>query len=290
MFRALVRSLRPVQWVKNLFVLAPLVFAHRLDDPLLLRHAALAFALFCAAASAVYLFNDLRDREADRNHPAKRHRPIASGALPVGVAAAASAVLGFGALAGAMALGRGFALLVGFYVALNLLYSTTLKHVVILDVMSIASGFVVRVLAGAAAIGVAVSNWLLLCGGFLSLFLAFAKRRHELTLLDGNGGERRKVLDEYSVPFVDQMMSVVTAATLLSYALYTVSPETAAKLGTPHLIWTIPMVLYGIYRFLFLLYQRPSERDPTAAILSDWPSLVNFALWAAVVVGLIYWR
>jgi 4-hydroxybenzoate polyprenyltransferase len=285
---ALVRSLRPAQWVKNLFVLAPLVFAHRLDDPRLLERAALAFALFCAAASAVYLFNDLRDREQDRLHPTKSRRPIASGALAAPLAVAVALALGLGALGGAFWLGRRFALLLAFYLALNLLYSTTLKHVVILDVMSIAAGFVLRVLAGAAAIAVAVSNWLLLCGGFLALFLAFAKRRHELAAASGVAAAQRRVLDQYSVTFLDQMINVVTASTLLAYALYTVAPETAERVGTPHLLWTIPFVLFGIFRFLYLLYQRPSEQDPTAAILGDWPFLANFALWAGLVVGLIY--
>ena len=286
---ALVRSLRPAQWVKNLFVLAPLVFAHRLADLRLLERSLAAFGLFCAAASAVYLFNDLRDREQDRRHPLKSRRPIASGALSGPLASVVALCLGVGALAGALALGRTFALFVAVYLAINLLYSALLKHVVILDVMSIAAGFVVRVLAGAAAIAVEVSNWLLLCGGFLSLFLAFAKRRHELALAEGAASSQRKVLEHYSVTFVDQMINVVTASTLISYALYTVAPETAERLGTPWLVWTIPFVLYGIFRFLYLLYQRPSEDETTSAILRDGPFIANFVLWGAMVVGLIYW-
>lgn len=281
--------MRPAQWVKNLFVLAPLVFAHRLDDLRQLERAALAFALFCAAASAVYLFNDLRDLEQDRQHPLKSRRPIPSGALPIPFAAAAAFVLAGGALGASFALGRPFALLLAFYVTLNVLYSTTLKHVVILDVMSIAAGFVVRVLAGAAAIGVAVSNWLLLCGGFLALFLAFAKRRHELALAANDAALQRRVLEHYSLTFLDQMINVVTASTLLSYALYSVAPETAERLGTTRLVWTIPFVLFGIFRFLYLLYQRPSERNPTERILVDPPFVINFALWGALVVALIYW-
>lgn len=289
MLGALVRSLRPPQWVKNLFVLAPLVFAHRLDDLPLLERASLAFAIFCAAASAVYLFNDILDRDADRRHPLKRLRPVASGELPLAAAGGAALTLGFGAMSSALLLGRPFALFVAFYMVLNLLYSTTLKHAVILDVMSIASGFVVRVLAGAAAIAVEVSSWLLLCGGFLALFLAFAKRRHELMLPPDDALGHRRVLEQYSTTFLDQMINVVTASTLVAYSLYAVSAETTARLGTPHLIWTIPMVLFGIFRFLYLLYQRPSERNPTEAILRDAPFLVNFALWGATVVGLIYW-
>jgi 4-hydroxybenzoate polyprenyltransferase len=288
MLSALVRSLRPAQWSKNLFVLAPLVFAHRADDPATLERALAAFALFCAASSAAYLFNDLRDREQDRNHPLKSRRPIASGALPVPVAGGAALALGAGALAAAPALGRAFALALGAYVALNLLYSFAFKHIVIVDVMSIAAGFVLRILGGAAAIAVAVSSWLVLCGSFLALFLAFSKRRHELTLLERGAADQRKVLADYSVGFLDQMINVVTASTLVAYALYAAAPETAERLGTPHLLWTVPMVLYGIFRFLYLLHRGGEPRNPTEAILTDPPFLVNFALWSAVVVALIY--
>lgn len=282
------RSLRPAQWVKNLFVLAPVVFAHRLDDPALLARVALAFALFCAASSAVYLFNDLRDREQDRLHPVKARRPIASGDLPVSVAAAASLVLAGGALAGAWTLGRPFTLVLGGYLLLNLLYTIALKHIVILDVMSIAAGFVLRVLGGAAAIGVVVSSWLVLCGTFLALFLAFSKRRHELMLMADEARAQRKVLAEYSPVFLDQMINVVTASTLISYALYTVAPETVERLGTRHLVWTLPLVLFGIFRFLYLLYQRPDQRNPTETILRDVPFIANMALWGLLVLALIY--
>lgn len=288
MLIALVRSLRPTQWVKNLFVLAPIVFAHRADDPRLLARAAAAFALFSLAASAIYLVNDLRDREADRRHPVKARRPIASGALPPGVAATAAAALGLGAIAGAALLGGRFAAVLAGYVTLNLLYSLAIKHIVILDVMSIAAGFVLRVLGGAAAIDVSISRWLILCGSFLALFLAFAKRRHELMLLSDDAADQRKVLAEYSPLFLDQMINVVTASTVVSYALYAASSETAERLGTPHLLWTVPMVLYGIFRFLFLLYQRDDQRNPTETIVHDPPFLANFALWSAVVVWLLY--
>jgi 4-hydroxybenzoate polyprenyltransferase len=288
MLSALVRSLRPAQWVKNLFVLAPVVFAHRLEDPEPLAHAALAVAIFCAASSAVYLVNDLRDREQDRLHPLKRRRPIASGALPAGVATAAALVLGGGALAAGLLLGPPFTLALGGYLVLNLLYSAALKHIVILDVMSIAAGFVLRVLGGAAAIGVEVSSWLVLCGTFLALFLAFSKRRHELMLMAEGAVHQRRVLADYSPVFLDQMINVVTASTVVCYALYAASAETAARLGTKRLIWTVPLVLFGIFRFLYLLYQRPAERNPTETILRDLPFLANMVLWGAVVVALIY--
>jgi 4-hydroxybenzoate polyprenyltransferase len=288
MLAALLRSLRPAQWVKNLFVLAPLVFAHRLEDPGPLARSALAFLIFCAASSAVYLVNDLRDREQDRLHPVKARRPIASGALSPGIAALAAAILGAGSLAGALGLGPAFGVALGAYLGLNLLYSVALKHIVILDVMSIAAGFVLRVLGGAAAIGVAVSSWLVLCGTFLALFLAFSKRRHELMLLSDAAVAQRKVLADYSPVFLDQMINVVTASTVVSYALYTVAPETTARLGTRHLVWTLPLVLFGIFRFLYLLHQRPGTRNPTESILTDVPFLVNMALWGAVVLVLIY--
>jgi len=288
MLLALLRSLRPAQWAKNAFVLAPLVFAHRLEEPRQLAAAALAFVAFCAASSAVYLVNDLADREQDRQHPVKRLRPIASGALPVPAAWVAALALAAAAALAATRLDPLFGACLAAYVALNLLYTFSLKHIVILDVMSISAGFVLRVMAGAAAIGVVVSSWLLLCTTFVALFLAFSKRRHELMLLAASAANQRRVLDQYSPTFLDQMINVTTASTVICYALYAVAPETAAKLGTPYLIATLPLVLYGIFRFLFLLYQRPGPRNPTEAILRDPPFLANLALWAGLVVALVY--
>ena len=280
--------MRPAQWVKNLFVFVPLVFAHRLDRLDLALRSAAAFAAFCAAASAVYLLNDLRDREADRLHPVKCRRPIAAGQLGAGPAIAAALGLTAVALALALRLGRGFLICLAIYLALNVLYSLALKRLVILDVMTIALGFVLRVEAGALAIAVEVSSWLLLCTTFVALFLGFAKRRHELALQPQSGTGTRSVLEHYNLTFVDQMINVVTASTIVSYALYTVDPGTAARLGTPHLIVTVPLALYGIFRFLFLLYQRPDRQSPTDAILHDPPFLINLALWGLAVVFLIY--
>lgn len=285
---ALLRSLRPAQWAKNAFVLAPLVFAHRLEDPRLLASAALAFVAFCAASSAVYLVNDLADREQDRQHPVKRLRPIASGALSAAVATGAAALLAGVAALLSVGLGAGFAAALASYFALNLLYTFWLKHIVILDVMSISASFVLRVLGGAAAIAVEVSSWLALCTTFVALFLAFSKRRHELMLLADTAASQRRVLDQYSPTFLDQMINVTTASTVICYALYAVAPETAAKLGTRYLIFTLPLVLYGIFRFLYLLYQRPGPRNPTEAILRDAPFLANILLWAGLVVALVY--
>ncbi len=274
--------------MKNGFVLAPVVFAHRLDRAAAAAAAALAFAAFCAASSAVYLVNDLKDRDQDRRHPVKRRRPIASGELPAGIAGLAAILLLAAAAALAVRLGAGYSLCLAGYVALNLLYSLALKHVVILDVMTIALGFVLRVLAGARAVEVQVSSWLILCTIFVALFLGFSKRRHELAQAPESNAGTRRVLEHYSLPFLDQMINVVTASTVVAYALYTASPETQAKLGSDRLIYSVPLVLFGIFRFLFLLYRRDDERSPTDAILHDPPFLLNLALWGAVVLALIY--
>jgi 4-hydroxybenzoate polyprenyltransferase len=284
----LVRSLRPHQWAKNSFVLAPLVFARALGDFESVQRALLAFAAFCCIASAVYLVNDLRDREADRRHPLKKHRPLAAGTLPVAVAVIAALVLAGAAAAIAYSLSPRVLTVIAVYAVLNLLYSTVLKHVVILDVMIVAVGFVLRVLAGGAAIGVAVSSWLVLCTIFLSLFLAFSKRRHEIMLLAHDAAEQRKVLSSYNPAFLDQMINVVTASSVVCYALYAIAPQTTEKYHTEYLVYTIPLVLFGIFRYLYLMYQAKDARSPTDAILSDAPFLVNLVLWTAAVLWIVY--
>jgi len=288
----LFRSLRPAQWSKNVFVLAPATFAGSLLDRGTLEASAIAFLAFCAAASAVYLFNDLRDREQDRRHPRKRLRPVASGALGAVPAAATGAALAAAALIAAWTLNRETALLVGLYLLANLLYSLWLKEIVIVDVMVLASGYVIRVVVGAAAVGVTVSAWLLLCTVFLSLFLGFSKRRHELVLLPDDAGEQRAVLDHYSPTFLDQMMNVVTASTLLSYALYTTADETVMRFGDYGLVWTVPFVLFGIFRYLYLIHKadNPKQRNPTELLLYDVPFLVNVGLYALAVFLIVYLR
>jgi 4-hydroxybenzoate polyprenyltransferase len=288
--RPLLRSLRPAQWAKNLFVLAPAVFGGRLLDEGIAIRVALALVAFCFVSSAVYLINDIRDREEDRNHPLKRHRPLAAGTLTVPVAVAAVAVLAGVAAVISVDLGLRFGLILAGYLLLNLLYTLWLKHMVILDVMSISMGFVLRVEAGAVASQVAGSRWLFLCTIFLALFLAFSKRRHEITLLAGAAPGQRRVLDQYSPAFLDQMINVVTASSVVSYALYAVAPETVQKYNTYDLVYTIPMVLYGIFRYLYLMYQRPEERNPTEAIFRDPPFLINMLLWGAAVVWIVYFR
>jgi 4-hydroxybenzoate polyprenyltransferase len=279
--------MRPQQWVKNLFVLAPVAFAHRLLEVDSLLRAGLAFALFCAASSAVYLLNDLRDSDADRHHPLKRLRPIASGALSPTTAAILAVFLAAIALAGGLYLGLHFTLVVVLYMVLNLLYSWRLKHVVILDVMILGLGFVFRVEAGAAAVSVHVSAWILLCTIFLALFLAFSKRRHELTLLSETAADQRRVLDHYSPLFLDQMINVVTASTVISYSLFAMDPSSVERHGRG-LVYTVPLVLFGIFRYLYLVYQRADHRNPTESLLTDPPFLVNILLWGLTVGWILY--
>ena len=280
--------MRPRQWTKNVFVLAPLVFSQSLSDPGALARAALAFVAFCMAASAVYLFNDLRDREEDRRHPLKKLRAIASGRVQPATAGTAAAVLAAGALACGASLGASVAAIVAVYLTLNALYSWGLKAVAILDVLVLSLGFVLRVLGGGEAIGVAVSAWLLLCTIFVSLLLAVAKRRHELILLADGASDQRRVLDHYSPLLLDQMINVVTAGSVLAYALYSISPETVERFQTRYLVYTIPFVLFGIFRFLYLVYQGTSDLNPTESMLKDAPFLLNLALWAATVTSIIY--
>lgn len=284
----LLRSLRPAQWAKNLFVLAPLVFGHGLLSATALLRGIGAFVAFCAASSLVYLVNDIRDREEDRRHPLKRHRPIAAGTLSVPAALTAAAVLLGAAAVLAVWLGPEFSLILGVYLVLNLFYTFGFKRVVILDVMTLSMGFVLRVLGGGAAVGVAVSSWLLLCTIFLALFLAFSKRRHELILLEGSAAEQRAVLSQYSPGFLDQMINVVTASTVIAYALYAISPETEEKYDTRYLVYTVPLVLFGIFRYLYLTYQETDRRNPTEAILTDLPSVINVVVWALAVLWIVY--
>jgi 4-hydroxybenzoate polyprenyltransferase len=284
----LLYSLRPRQWTKNLFVFGALVFAQKLGDSGAVIKATIAFVIFCALSGAVYLINDVLDREQDRRHPLKATRPIASGALGVPVAVAAAAVLAAAALGAAGTLGLAFFAVAAAYLVLQLAYSTFLKHIVILDVLTIAAGFTLRAVGGGAAIMVPVSHWLVLCTALLALFLALSKRRHELVLLAGTATEHRRILEDYSPYLLDQMISVVTASTLISYAFYTISPETTQKFGTPLLSLTIPFPLYGIFRYLYLVHQKDLGGSPSDLLLADRPLLATTALWAIAVVLIIY--
>jgi 4-hydroxybenzoate polyprenyltransferase len=284
---AVIVSLRPRQWVKNLFVFAGLIFSQQLFTPQAWR-AVVAFALFCGLSGAVYLLNDVADAEKDRLHPVKRRRPVAAGALPRGAALAVGLLLLAGSLALSFGLGSRFGLVALGYGILLTAYSVWLKHLVILDVLTVAVGFVLRAVAGAVAVDANISGWLLICTVLIALFLALGKRRHEYLTLHGDAAAHRPILAEYSEGFIDQMIAVVTASTVTAYALYTMSPETVAKFHTRLLPLTLPFVLYGIFRYLYLLYRRELGGNPSDLVLSDRALLVNTVLWIATLLALIY--
>lgn len=283
-------EMRPWQWVKNLFVLTPLLFSKNLFAPVAVGQALAALILFCLISSSVYLLNDVKDCEQDRLHPQKRHRPLATGELSPEVALGAMVALLFFALAGAAMLSKTLVLVVFSYWLINLLYSAWLKHQVILDVFALAAGFVLRVMGGAVAIQVEMSHWLLLCTTLLALFLGFGKRRHELVLLGEEAEDHRQVLGEYNPGFLDMMIGVVSASTVMSYALYTVSEETVRKFNTRGLLLTLPFVLYGIFRYLYLVYHKNGGGDPTQSLLSDRPLVITLCLWATVAAVILYWK
>lgn len=285
---SLLLALRPRQWTKNLIVFAGLIFGERLLDPAAVAHAAVAFGVFCLLSGVVYLVNDIRDREADRLHPTKSRRPIASGDLTVGAALTAAVVLGAVALAVAFRLSPEFGGVGLTYLALLIVYSLWLKHLVILDVLTLSLGFVFRTWGGATAVGVVMSHWLLLLALLGALFLALCKRRAEIVALASGARHHRPSLAEYSPPLLDQMISVVAASTLLAYALYTIDPETVRRFGTDRLIWTLPFPLYGIFRYLYLVHQRDGGGDPSEVLLSDRPVLGCVALWGAAIILLVY--
>jgi 4-hydroxybenzoate polyprenyltransferase len=284
----LTRLLRPEQWLKNLLVFAALIFSKHLFLADSVGKAVLAFASFCLLASASYVLNDVRDAAKDRLHPVKQTRPLAAGRISPGAAATLAAGLAALALALAVPLGREFVEIVVAYAVLQLAYSFALKNFVILDVMTIATGFVLRAAAGGVAIAVEVSPWLIICTFLLALFLGFSKRRQELMLLEGMAAAHREALREYSPYFLDQMISVVTASTVLAYAIYTVSPEVREKLHTESLYLTIPFVLYGIFRYLYLVHQREGGGNPTRELLTDRPLWVNVTLWIGTAIWLLY--
>lgn len=282
----LIKLLRPHQWLKNGFVLVGLLFGHAWNDPVKLAQAAAAFAAFCLLASAVYVMNDLIDREQDRQHPRKKFRPLAAGTISV------QAALGLGMLC---LLGGSFIALrwsgsapwlFFIYLTMNVAYCLGLKHVVILDVFIIAAGFMLRILAGTLGLDIAPSHWLLLCGLMVTLFLGFAKRRAELNALASDNAGHRRVLEHYTVPMLDQFIAIAASGTVISYAIYTVSAETVAMHGTRGLIATVPLVLYGVLRYLWRLHRQGGGGDPALELLTD-PHLIVAALgWLAVVLVL----
>ncbi len=280
--------MRPGQWIKNLFIFAGLIFSGNLFHPEILIRVGKGFVLFSLAASSIYIFNDIIDLEYDRAHPEKKYRPLAAGLLSVPAAYAGAIVLAAAGLILALTLDQVFFAILLSYLIINFAYTIKIKKMVILDIMCIASGFVLRVLAGTELAEVFPSDWLILCTIMLSLFLGFSKRRHELVVTGTDALSHRKVLGEYSLSFLDQMIAVATACTLMSYALYTVSPQTVFRFGTRNLLFSISFVIYGIYRYLYLIHQKNRGGNPTRELVSDLPLLINALLWALLVVLIIY--
>jgi len=287
-FVHILSSMRIQQWIKNFFIFAALIFSGNLFilKDFLLTTA--GFILFSLLASGVYIFNDIIDIEHDRNHPLKSHRPLPSGKLSKSIALISSLVLILLSITVSFILKTQFAVILLIYLIINVWYSYHLKNVVILDVMTIAAGFVLRVVSGAVIIDVPTSEWLIICTILLSLFLGFSKRRHELLILENSANSHRSVLQDYSPYFLDQMIGIVTATTVMSYALYTISEETIRKFGTKNLIYTVPFVLYGIFRYLYLVHKKEKGGNPTKLMLTDIPLLLNVILWIIVAIIIIY--
>jgi 4-hydroxybenzoate polyprenyltransferase len=287
MIKALFKAMRPRQWIKNFLIFAALVFDQQLThiDPLL--RTVLGFLLLCLGSSTVYLINDLADLEQDRNHPVKRHRPIAAGELPVSTAILVSAAMFILAVGAGFALETYFGVVLLGYMLLNLLYSFWLKHVPIIDVLILATGFLLRVAAGVVLITVQrFSPWLYMCTTLLALFIGFGKRRAEMVLLADNANSHRRVLDGYTIPFLDQLMIIVSGTTIVAYSLYTFFAE---NLPDNHLMMlTIPFVLYGIFRYLHLVNVENAGGAPEEIVLTDWPLLVTFILWGLTAVAILY--
>jgi len=287
MLISILESFRPKQWIKNLFVFAVLIFSRNLSNAQLLNKTIEAFVIFCLLSSACYLVNDIVDIRNDQRHPVKSKRPIPSGRLPIGVAI----IIAF--LLFAISLGWAFRISLPYfnitlaYALLQLLYSFALKKLLIVDGLSIAAGFVIRMVAGAVVINMDISKWIYICTIFLSLFIAFCKRRAEMTTLE-EPELYRKTLQGYSPYLLDQMISALSASTLIAYTLYTLSEETVTKIGSQNLIFTVPFVLYGIFRYLYLVHQKQEGGEPENIILADKPLLADILLWGAVVVMILY--
>jgi 4-hydroxybenzoate polyprenyltransferase len=284
----IVKSLRIQQWTKNFFVFAPLIFSQNVFDMPLLARTFLAFFLFCILSGAAYLLNDIQDLEEDKLHPVKSERPLASGSLKKNHALIACVFLVLAGLGGAYLLNLHFFIALLGYFILQIAYSGWLKHVVIVDVLVIAAGYLIRVIAGGLAIEIQLSHWLFICTFLIALFLALSKRRHEIVLLENKAKNHRPILKEYTPQLLDQMIAVVTASTVISYSLYTVSSETVAKFGTKNLLLTVPFVLYGIFRYLYLVHQKDEGGSPEALIIKDKPLLFDLFLWIATAMLILY--
>jgi 4-hydroxybenzoate polyprenyltransferase len=278
---ALLVTLRPCHWIKNFFVFAPLVFSGRFTQISYCIRAALAFITFCLFSSAVYIINDLYDRNQDRLHPVKKIRPIASGVVSPLIAVSTSTALIISGFILAMFLGAPVAAVMLIYLLINVIYSSAIKHIAILDVLFISSGFVLRIIGGGVSVAVVPSYWLILCTLMISLFLGFTKRRAELLVMDQNLNNSRLVLKDYSIAFLDQVIPIITGSTIICYALYTVDEHTLQVLGSRWMLVTLPFVVYGLIRYIYIIYHQQKGSDPTDALIRDIPTIINLMLWFA---------
>ena len=289
MMTALLKLARPAQWLKNGIIPVSIIFAGKLGDPLRVEFAILATAYFCLLSSAVYTFNDLFDRKTDQQHPRKKSRPIASGEISVGLATGMALILACGGLIGCWLISYDLFIVGALFVGFNILYSIILKHIVIVDVMAVAISFVLRAYAGAVATTVPASKWMVITTFLLALFLALGKRRHELTLLEDGATDHRKSLGHYSPYFLDQMIGVTTASVVVVYMLYTFSTEISERLGTENLAFTIPFVVYGIFRYLYLIHRKDKGGSPTKVLTTDPGIAVTVFLWILTSIAVLYW-
>ncbi len=283
----LLRLMRPHQWVKNAFVLTGLLFGHAWHNPTLVTQAIIAFVAFCLISSTIYILNDIVDIEQDRHHPNKRKRPLPSGNLKISTAVIFATLLGATALALAAAASTTVVVILLIYAVMNIAYSLKLKHVVILDVFIIATGFMLRILAGTLGLGIPPSQWLLLCGLMVTLFLGFSKRRAEIIALSEDKSAHRKVLEDYSPVLLDKMIVVTAAGLIMSYSLYTMNPETIRIHGTANLIYTVPFVIYGVFRYIFLLHHQSRGTDTAKDMVRDPHLLIVLLGWLVTTITLI---
>jgi len=288
MIKHIIQAMRPHQWTKNFFIYAALIFSQNFFNFPLLLKSTVAFSAFCLISSALYIFNDLKDLEEDKRHPLKSKRPLAAGKIKKSTAILSIIVLSLLGFSSAFTLNTSYFVIILVYFSIQMAYSMKLKHIVILDVFVVALGFLIRVVAGGLAIEVFLSSWLLICTMLLALFLALSKRRHELVLLEDEASEHRPILEEYSPYLLDQMIAVVTASTVIAYCLYTISEETVTKFGTTNLIFTVPFVLYGVFRYLYLIHQKSEGGSPEGLIIKDKPLLIDIFLWIATAVIILY--
>jgi len=286
--QALIIAIRPYQWVKNILVFAGLVFSLSVLNWTKVSLTVGAFLVFCAISSSIYLLNDLRDINEDRKHPFKKNRPLPSGKLNLNLARITMIILMILAFGFSYYINSIFTIIILTYCILNIGYSMGLKKVVILDVMIVSIGFLLRAVAGAIVIQVEVSHWLFLCSILLALLITFGKRRHEIYLLNTNAGDHRKSLKEYSLPFLDVMMTISGACCIIAYALYTMSDETITRFGTDWLLYTTPFVMFGIFRYFYLIQIKSQGGDPTKMLLKDVPTIINGVLWIATIFTVIY--